>query len=399
MNWTSIILVFIVLLVVPSAFVGFRTKKITEADMPKKEKTYLILKSHLIGGLLAFGIYLPMITLSGLLEWTSHLVDRIPLPLLMRALIFTLLLVMPLFLSVSAMLLTSSIVSARVSGKNPWETLPKRLAGIWVVLIAVMAPILGFALLWWALILYLPPSLTSKWWFDFIMYALLILTLFALYPEVKVRIGHKEELDPELKAELIEFCRKHGVKVRDIVVKGSEETANAMVTGILPGRKYIILTPGLVKNFEREEIKAVIAHEIGHIKGKHLWISATMSIGWFVFWGLLLYSIYKLDKNLLNSDFTFMALFIGSVVLWDHIITPKVAIQNEFKADEFAAKTVGVEATLQALEKLSEMSPYPKRTGWWFKALTYHPSIEERIEHLKALESGEDEPRQGPKRG
>ncbi|WP_457742505.1 M48 family metalloprotease, partial [Thermococcus sp.] len=357
MNLVSLIVSLVVLLTLPSAFVGFKTAKIMKSDMPKKEKTYLILKAQLIGGLLAFAIYLPTITLSGLLDRTSNLVDKMPLPLLLRAVLFALILISPLFLSVFTMLLTSLTVSSKVLGKNPREVLPKRTAGVLVILVAVIAPIIGFSLLWWALMLYLPHSLTSKWWFDFVMYALLILTLFVLYPEVRVRIGQREELDPELKAELLEFCREQGVKVRDIVVKGSEKTANAMVTGILPGRRYIILTPGLLKNFEKDEIKAVIAHELGHIKERHLWISATLSIGWFAFWGLLIYSIYKLDKNLLNSGSAFAAIFIGSVLMWDHIITPKVTIQNEFKADEFAAKTAGVEATIRALEKLSKMSP------------------------------------------
>jgi STE24 endopeptidase len=74
--------------------------------------------------------------------------------------------------------------------------------------------------------------------------------------------------------------------------------------------------------------------------------------------------------------------------VWDYVIEAKVAIRNEFKADEFAAKTAGTETTIRALEKLSEMSPYPKRTGLWFQAITYHPSIEERIRHLKNLGGG-----------
>ncbi|AEH24693.1 hypothetical protein [Pyrococcus yayanosii] len=31
------------------------------------------------------------------------------------------------------------------------------------------------------------------------------------------------------------------------------------------------------------------------------------------------------------------------------------------------------------------MSPYPRRTGIWFQAITYHPSIELRVEHLKSI--------------
>ncbi|HIP63309.1 MAG TPA: hypothetical protein EYH04_04260 [Archaeoglobus profundus] len=130
----------------------------------------------------------------------------------------------------------------------------------------------AFAFIWLALILYLPESLTSKWWFNFALFSLLVLIFFTIYPVIFVKVGPTYELDPEFKEELLKFCSKCGVKIKDIVVKGKPEHkgANAMITGIIPNYRYIVLTHDLLKNFDREEIKAIIAHEIGHIKQKHL---------------------------------------------------------------------------------------------------------------------------------
>lgn len=104
------------------------------------------------------------------------------------------------------------------------------------------------------------------------MYLILILAFFALFPLILIRVGTRSELGPELKAGLRRFCEEQGAKVRDIIVKGKpgQKLTNAMVTGIIPRYCYVVLTRYLVDNSEEDEIKAVLAHEIGHIKGKHL---------------------------------------------------------------------------------------------------------------------------------
>ncbi|WP_456396252.1 M48 family metalloprotease [Thermococcus sp.] len=369
-------------LVIPPLFTLISSKRIFKSTEDRKERTYRLSKVVLIGIGIAAAIQVLLITTTGIMDHLMNRLSGTSMPLLLQALLFALVLISPLLTSIFLVMLSVSSVSEK-NGEKKIKFV--RLArGILLFIAILLAPILGFGLLWWALMIYLPSSLTSKWWFDFIMYSLLVLLVFALYPEVKVRLGGTRKLPKDLRRELLRFCLENGVKVRDIVVKKSKYP-NAMVTGVLPGRRYIILTTALLENFEIEEIRAIIAHEIGHIKGRHLLIRMLLEIGWFLFWVGLTYAVPGLRKMLFQSTFGFLTVFILALLLWDYIIEAKIAIRHEFKADEFAAKTVGVEATIRALEKLSKMSPYPRRTGIWFQAITYHPSIELRVEHLKSI--------------
>ncbi|AEH24694.1 M48 family metalloprotease [Pyrococcus yayanosii] len=123
----------------------------------------------------------------------------------------------------------------------------------------------------------------------------------------------------DLRRELLRFCLENGVKVKDIVVKRARYP-NAMVTGVLPGRRYIILTTALLENFEMDEIKAIIAHEIGHIKGRHLLIRMLLTAGWFLFWVGLTCAVPGLRKMLFQSTFGFLTVFILALLLWDYVI-------------------------------------------------------------------------------
>jgi len=383
MNTISFIAGIVAEITIPPGLVAVWTGRIVRSNENAKRKTYELNKAVLVGALLSAAIYIPILMQIGAINHLMGLLGNTAMPLLLQAVVFALVLVAPLLLSISVILLIAFSAGGKIAGKETGvSTIVK---GVLKFILLILGPIIGFGLVWWALILYLPQSLTSRWWFDLVMYALLVLLAFVLYPEVKVRIGKRKELPPELKEELLRFCRKNGVEVRDIVVRDNRRVANAMVTGLLPGRKYIILTSALVDNFERDELMAVVAHELGHVRGKHLWINAALTAGWFLFWVLLVHIVSRADSSLFNGPAGFFALLLFAVLVWDYGFGAKIAMRNEFKADEFAARTVGADAAIRALEKLSEMGPYPRRTGRWFRAITYHPSADERIEHLMRL--------------
>ncbi len=138
-----------------------------------------------------------------------------------------------------------------------------------------------------------------------------------------------------------------------------------------------------------KRLKAVIAHEIGHIKGKHLWINACLSIGWFAFWVGVVHILGRLGIPILSSPDSFLVAFLGAVLTYDYVISGRIALRNEFKADEYAARVVGRKAVIEALEKLAEINRVPRRTGIWFNILTSHPSIEERIKQIRGKANGE----------
>jgi len=385
MNTPLVVLVWIVTLVVPPLVMRRWGRGILMEDIPKKEKTYGLIKAEVICIIGAFAVYFPAMIALGALGWASNVVDRLPIPDVLRAFAFVAVLLSPLIVSIFLIIYEVVKVSVKITGERIEK--PKR--EISKALALILGPILGFTFIWLLLVLYLPGSLTSKWWFDLIMYSILILSFFAFYPLILVRVGTRGEIDPTLKAELVRFCEEHGVKIRDIIVKGKPggKLANAVVTGIIPRFRYVVLTTGLVENFEEDEIKAVLAHEIGHVKGRHLWVNAALSIGWFLFWGGIVYTLSRFNVRLFSSPWVFFAVFFFAFYFWFFVIESEIAIRNEFKADEFAVKTVGLEPTVRALKKLAELSLVPEKTGKWFNLLNRHPPIGRRIEYLKRLRS------------
>lgn len=86
----------------------------------------------------------------------------------------------------------------------------------------------------------------------------------------------------------------------------------------------------------------------------------------------------------------FFGVFFFTFSFWLFGIESWVIQRNEFKADEFAAEVSGKDTVIRALRKLADLNLTPDRTGRWFNVLSFHPSIEEWINHLK-LEGVGDE--------
>jgi STE24 endopeptidase len=75
----------------------------------------------------------------------------------------------------------------------------------------------------------------------------------------------------DLRRDLEGLAKVVGLKVRDFLLWDTRgRVANAMVVGITPGTRYVFLTDGLVSALTPPEVTAVVAHEAGHAKERHL---------------------------------------------------------------------------------------------------------------------------------
>ena len=86
--------------------------------------------------------------------------------------------------------------------------------------------------------------------------------------------------DGELKTKIMEFSKKAGFNISKIfVIDGSKRStkANAYFSGIGP-KKRIVLYDTLINEMTNDEILAVLAHEIGHYKHKHIYWSMIAGI-------------------------------------------------------------------------------------------------------------------------
>lgn len=213
----------------------------------------------------------------------------------------------------------------------------------------------------------------------------LFLVILSVTPMLVATAFGRADLDPQLRERLLTFTRSHGVKVRDIrAIKGrTEKHANALVAGVIPPFKYIFITDYLVEQLDDEELMAIVAHEVGHAKKRHLLIKLVvpfLSIAAMVGLIALLGALDVLgDGALIPLLVALPLVMVGSVFLVQGV----VGLRLEHSADDFAKETVGLEPTISALEKLAEANMAKRDTGRVFNLLAQHPSIEKRVERLR----------------
>jgi Zn-dependent protease with chaperone function len=78
--------------------------------------------------------------------------------------------------------------------------------------------------------------------------------------------------------DLEEMCRRHGVRVRRFLLWRTDGSMiNAAVMGLVPPLRYVMMTDALVQTMSREQVRAVMAHELGHVRRHHMpWLVASL---------------------------------------------------------------------------------------------------------------------------
>lgn len=104
-----------------------------------------------------------------------------------------------------------------------------------------------------------------------------VVLVLALAPAVMRRVWDTVRLgDGPLRDELMAMCRAAGVRVREILVwRTHHVVVNGAAMGLIPRFRYILLTDALLEKLPRRELHAVMAHEIGHVRHRHIpWLIA-----------------------------------------------------------------------------------------------------------------------------
>ena len=156
-------------------------------------------------------------------------------------------------------------------------------------------------------------------------------------------------------------------------------SSNAYCTGGIPNSRLIIVANNLRDHLRREELKAIIYHEIGHHKRYHIlklfFINvAVMLIAFYLF-------RYILEMGLNTGVEVLMVAVIAAVQgLMIYYVPAKFMVHMEYQADLFAKKHCGEEAVNSALVKLDEISE-----GKLTKGNITHPNLEKRIRNLQKV--------------
>ena len=205
----------------------------------------------------------------------------------------------------------------------------------------------------------------------------------------------------DLKTAIQHFAERVDFPLDNIfVIDGSKRSnkANAFFSGI--GRKKkIVLYDTLIQKHTTEELVAVLAHEVGHFKKKHI-------IRGFVFAIIqVFFTMFILSRMVYNGD---LSLALGgsqhsihlNLIAFSILFAPISGItgllmsmysrKNEFEADAYARETFSGSALAEALKKLSvdslsNLYPHPLYVFFHYS----HPPL---LKRLEAIDSG-DRPR------
>ena len=238
---------------------------------------------------------------------------------------------------------------------------------------------------------------------NFWLYTWALITLFTLflnlfYSKLIVPLFNKQEpLEAgSLKEKIENYAAQVGFELQHVfVINGSKRStkANAYFSGF-GKEKRVTLYDTLINDLEEEEIVAVLAHEVGHYKRKHIIFNLTTSIlltGFMLFLLSLFINNPEVSLAIGVERPSFHAALIGFGILYSPISEITGILMNhfsrkfEYQADDFAKNTYAAMPLVTSLKKLSKnslsnLTPHPAYVFMHYS----HPPLIDRIRNLKA---------------
>jgi len=265
---------------------------------------------------------------------------------------------------------------------------------------ALVGAALGLPLL--ALVLWLMRASGELWWlWTWIAWMAFNLAVMVLFPTVIAPLFNKFEPLPEGEVRkrvqaLLERC---GFRARGLfVMDGSRRSAhgNAYFTGLGRARR-IVFFDTLLARLDADEIEAVLAHELGHFKLRHIpkRIALTFALSLAGLWLLgwlsrqpWFYQALGLTPDPAMADAAALVLFVLVLPVFAFPLQPLFALasrRHEFQADAFAAAQTDPKHLASALVKLYEdnastLTPDPVHSAFHDS----HPPAVQRIGRLSA---------------
>ena len=259
-----------------------------------------------------------------------------------------------------------------------------------------MLAIIGGGIL--ALITWFYQLTTHNFW----LYAWALVTAFSIfmnmfYSKLIVPLFNKQSPleDGDLKIAIEGFAKKIGFKLDNIfVIDGSKRStkANAYFSGF-GSQKRITLYDTLIKDLTTDEIVAVLAHEVGHYKKKHIVYNLVLSI---LLTGLTLYILSLFVGSTLLSQALGVQIpsFHIGLIAFGVLYSPISEITNlfmnalsrkfEYQADDYAKQNFGAAPLITSLKKLSKNSLSNLTPNALYVKIHYsHPTLLQRILNLK----------------
>jgi Zn-dependent protease with chaperone function len=228
-----------------------------------------------------------------------------------------------------------------------------------------------------------------------------MVVVLSLIPAVLRHVWDTVRLGPGPLRDMLEnMCRIHGVRIRELLVWRTHGTMmNGAVMGLIGPIRYILLTDALLENLTRTQVEAVMAHELGHVRRRHMiWLGlaalASIALAGILFQAALM----VLAGNWWTTDLGQAVIGVGAVAA-GLVIFGFASRRFEWQADAFAVQHLSgfqtrraaaapapditpeaVSAMTSALDTVAYLNHIPRHRFTW-----RHGSIASRQRRLLAL--------------
>jgi len=260
----------------------------------------------------------------------------------------------------------------------------------------VLGALIGGVLL--SVLIYLINTIGPDFWIWFgLLAAVFILMVNMFYTSLILPLFNKLTplQDGDLKTSIEAFAKKVNFPLDNVfVMDGSKRSAkaNAFFSGI-GKKKKIVLYDTLITNHTTEELVAVLAHEVGHFKKKHIiWSYLISTIQ--IFFLLFILSKMVFNENLsialggsqqaIHLNLIAFSILFSPISAVTGLFMSMLSRRNEFEADAYAKETFDGNALSYALKKLSvdslsNLYPHPAYVFFHYS----HPPLLQRLNALK----------------
>jgi STE24 endopeptidase len=251
-------------------------------------------------------------------------------------------------------------------------------------------------------IFFLFSSLGDWWWLaSFALMTVFQFGLLWLYPTVIAPLFNKfHPLEKEeLKQGIEKLVQSAGFKAREVFVMDASRRSshgNAYFTGFGKSKRVVFFDT-LLKDLQTSEVLAILAHELGHMKLKHIpkSMATSLLLSFVGFWlmGKLASAEWFYTGHFIRitSPGILLLLFTQALPLYTFWFTPLsswISRKREFEADAYAAKETNPNDLIQGLLKLYQQNASPVITDKVYSAFYHsHPPALERIRRLESFKS------------
>ncbi len=242
---------------------------------------------------------------------------------------------------------------------------------------------------------------SSSWWFfAFIFLSIVQFIIIFIYPRFIAPLFNKftpletGELKDSINALLSKInYSSNGIFIMDASKRSGH--GNAYFTG-LGKEKRIVFFDTLINTLNKNEIIAVLAHELGHMKLNHIIIGLFKSLI-FSFISFYVIGLLKDNHQFLNGHGIFtitnantlaiLSMIAGVYTFWLTPIEAYLSRKNEYEADSFASTHANREDLISALIKMySDNKSFLVPDKLYGQFYYSHPSAIERVRHLRSLD-------------